>query len=142
MTAKDYLMKIQIHKRTIESVQQKIETLYNEAAGIKAIVYDKDHVQTSPENRMEEIMIRIDAESQKWVRMRIRYEREVRKRVDQISKLGNADYSELLMLRYVDLDDGRQRSLEEIAYRMHKSYQRVRHMHGEALEAFRRKYLS
>ena len=142
MTAKEYLMKIQIHKRSIESIQQKIEMLYNEAAGIKAIVYDKDHVQTSPENRFEEMMIRIDAESRKWVRMRIRYEREVRKRVDQISKLGNPDYSELLMLRYVDLVDGRQRSLEEIAYRMHKSYPRIKHMHGEALEAFRRKYLS
>lgn len=142
MTAKEYLMKIQIYRRSIESIQQKIEMLYNEAAGIKAIVYDKDHVQTSPENRFEDAMIRIDAESQKWARMRIRYEREVRKRVDQISKLGNPDYSELLMLRYVDLkEDGRQRSLEEIAYRMSKSYQRIRHMHGEALEAFRRKYL-
>ena len=108
MTAKEYLMKIQIHRRSIESVQQKIEMLYNEAAGIKAIVYDKDHVQTSPANRFEEMMIRIDAECSKWARMRIRYEREVRKRVDQISKLGNPDYSELLMLRYVDLDDGRQ----------------------------------
>lgn len=142
MTAKEYLMKIQIHKRSIESIQQKIEMLYNEAAGIKAIVYDKDHVQTSPENRFEEMMIRIDAECGKWVRMRIRYEREVRKRVNQINKLGNPDYSELLMLRYVDLEDGRQRSLEEIAYRMHKSYPRIKHMHGEALEAFRRKYLS
>lgn len=142
MTAKEYLMKIQIHKRSIESIQQKIEMLYNEAAGIKAIVYDKDHVQTSPENRFEEMMIRIDAECSKWVRMRIRYEREVRKRVNQINKLGNPDYSELLMLRYVDLEDGRQRSLEEIAYRMHKSYPRIKHMHGEALEAFRRKYLS
>lgn len=142
MTAKEYLMKIQIHKRSIESIQQKIEMLYNEAAGIKAIVYDKDHVQTSPDNRFEEMMIRIDAECSKWVRMRIRYEREVRKRVNQINKLGNPDYSELLMLRYVDLEDGRQRSLEEIAYRMHKSYPRIKHMHGEALEAFRRKYLS
>lgn len=142
MTAKEYLMKIQIHKRSIESIQQKIEMLYNEAAGIKAIVYDKDHVQTSPDNRFEEMMIRIDAECSKWVRMRIRHEREVRKRVNQINKLGNPDYSELLMLRYVDLDDGRQRSLEEIAYRMHKSYPRIKHMHGEALEAFRRKYLS
>lgn len=142
MTAKEYLMKIQIHKRSIESIQQKIEMLYNEAVGIKAIVYDKDHVQTSPDNRFEEMMIRIDAECSKWVRMRIRYEREVRKRVNQINKLGNPDYSELLMLRYVDLEDGRQRSLEEIAYRMHKSYPRIKHMHGEALEAFRRKYLS
>lgn len=141
MTAKEYLMKIQTHRRSIESVQQKIEMLYNEAAGIKAIVYDKDHVQTSPANRFEEMMIRIDAECSKWARMRIRYEKEVRKRVDQINKLGNPDYSELLMLRYVDLKDGRQRSLEEIAYRMHKSYPRIKHMHGEALEAFRRKYL-
>lgn len=142
MTAKEYLTKICIYRRQLDGIQMEIDRLYEEAAGVKAIVYDKDRVQTSPQNRLEEMMERVDAECEKWGRMRVRYEREVRKRVDQISKLGNPDYSELLMLRYVDLkEDGRQRSLEEIAYRMSKSYQRIRHMHGEALEAFRRKYL-
>ena len=30
--------------------------------------------------------------------------------------------------------------LEEIAVRMHLSYHRVKHLHGEALQAFAKKY--
>ena len=143
MTAKEYLQKIAIYRRALDSAAYNIEALYAEAAGVKAIVYDKDRVQTSPENRFEKMMVRIDAEAEKWARMRARYEREVRKRIDQISRLSNPDHAEILRLRYIDLKkDGRQRTLEEIAVQMVKSYPRIKHLHGEALEAFRRKYMS
>lgn len=142
MTAKEYLSKIQTYRQAMQSYAYRIEELYHDAAGIKAIVYDKDRVQVSPENRFEQIMAKIDAEARKWAAARLKYEKEVQKRIDQIAGMERAEYAEILRLRYIELDaDGRMMSLEEISCRMHLSFYRVAHLHGEALEAFRRKYL-
>ena len=142
MTAKEYLSKIQTYRRTMETYAQRIEELYHDAMGIKAIVYDKDRVQVSPENRFEEMMVRIDTVAGRWTKARLKYEAEVLKRVEQINGMDRPDYVEILRLRYIETDkDGRQMSLEEISCRMHLSFYRVAHLHGEALEAFRRKYL-
>lgn len=142
MTAKEYLSKIQTYKQIMQTYADRIEELYHEASGLKAIVYDKDRVQVSPENRFEQIMAKIDAEARKWAAARLKYEKEVQKRVEQIAGMERAEYAEILRLRYIELDrDGRMMSLEEISCRMHLSFYRVAHLHGEALEAFRRKYL-
>lgn len=143
MTAKEYLSKIQTYRRIMNSYADRIEELYHEASGLKAIVYDKDRVQTSPENKLEKIFQAIDKEAQKYAKARSKYEMEVRKRTKQIAGMERPDYSEILRLRYVDLDlDGQPHTLEEISCLMHLSFWRTAHLHGEALEAFRRKYLS
>lgn len=142
MTAKEYLSKIQTYRRIMQSYADRIEELYHEASGLKAIVYDKDRVQVSPEQKMEKIFGQIDDIAEDYVKARRRYEVEVRKRTEQIAGMERADYAEILRLRYVELDaDGQPKTLEEIACLMHLSFWRVAHLHGEALEAFRRKYL-
>lgn len=141
MTAKEYLLKIKTYRCIMESYAQRIEELYHDASGLKAIVYDKDRVQVSPEDNLEKIFIQIDTEVEKYAKARLRYEREVRKREEQIAELGRNDYSEILRLRYIEVDDnGRQLSLERIACMMHLSFYRTAHLHGEALAAFDRKY--
>lgn len=143
MTAKEYLSKIQTYRQTMQVYADRIETLYHDAAGIKAIVYDKDRVQVSPENRFEEIMAKIDTEARKWAAARLKYEKEVQKRVEQIAGMERAEYAEILRLRYIEIgSDGRMMSLEEISCRMHRSYPNIKHLHGWALNAFQRKYLS
>ena len=142
MKAKEYLLKITIYRYQMERIREDMERLYADAAGVKAIVYDKDRVQISPESRLESAMIRIEAEAEKWSRKRAQYERELRKRVDQISRLSNPDYVELLTLRYIETDDkGHMLTWETIAERMGWSYSKVTHMHGEALQEFARRYL-
>lgn len=139
MTAKEYLSKIYTYRRSLQRIEEHIEELYNEAAGLKAITYDKDKVQVSLDNRMETIIVRIDEQAKEWRDLKLRYEQELRARVAMIDGLDRADYSEILRLRYVEGE--RMMRLEEIAVRMSLSYERVRHLHGEALEAFRKKYL-
>ena len=142
MTAKEYLSKIQTYRQTMQVYADRIETLYHDAAGIKAIVYDKDRVQVSPENRFEEIMAKIDTEARKWAAARLKYEKEVQKRVEQIAGMERAEYAEILRLRYIEIgSDGRMMSLEEISCRIHRSYPNIKHLHGWALNAFQRKYL-
>lgn len=141
MTAKEYLSKIQTYRRTMNAIAQRIEELYAEAAGVKAIVYDKDRVQVSPENRFEQIMVRLDKEAEKWAKARRRYEKEVRKRTEQIAGMDRPDHAEILRLKYLEMDMfGRPMTLEQIACTMHLSFFRVAHLHGEALQAFDKKY--
>lgn len=142
MTAKEYLSKIQNYRRAVEVYSDRIEELYHDASGLKAIVYDKDHVQISPENRLEKIFERIDIEAEKYAKARAKLEAEVQKRIAQISDMDKPEHERILSLRYIETDDnGEQITLEEIAVRMHLSFYRTAHLHGEALEAFRRKYL-
>lgn len=131
MTAKEYLQKIQKYRQIMEAYSDRIEELYNEASGLKAIVYDKDRVQVSPTNQMEEIFAQIDIEAQKYIRARLRYEKEVRKRIDQIAGLDNDLYARVLTLRYVD-----GKRWEEIACIIGYSFRHVIRVHGQALHAF------
>lgn len=142
MTAKEYLSKIQTYRRTVQTYADRIEELYHDASGLKAIVYNKDRVQVSPENKLEKIFEKIDRVAEKYAKARVQYEVEVQKRVDQITGMDRPEYCEILRLRYVELEaDGSMKTLEQIACMMHLSFWRTAHLHGEALEAFRRKYL-
>lgn len=142
MTAKEYLMEIQRCKRAMETLGQKAEQLRTEMEGLKAITYDKDRVQVSPSNRMEELIPRLIEAEERYGEAIYNYHTAILVRVQQIADMGRNDYSEILRLRYVETNkQGQRLTLEEIAVRTHRSFDRVAHLHGEALEAFRRKYL-
>ena len=119
----------------MDTYAMHIEELYHEASGIKAIVYDKDRVQVSPENRFEAIMVKLDAEAAKWGKARLRYEAEVRKRTDMIAGMDILAYAKVLTLRYVD-----GKRWEEIACVTNYSFRHVTRIHGKALNAFARQY--
>lgn len=143
MNPKQYLAKISIYRRTLRRIEMHIEELYARASGVKAVTYDGDKVQSSPENRLEKVMAEIDNEKRQWNKLHAKYERELRKRVDMIARLDHADHVEILMLRYVETDAaGRSLTFRRIADRMHLSEDRVKHLHGEALQAFGRRYKS
>lgn len=144
MTAKEYLSKIQIYRRAILSTQLRIEELEHQASGIRAITYDRDKVQTSPENRIEDIMIKVDALTRKLTRQITKYQSEVLKREKQIAELERAEYAQVLQMKYID-----GMNLLQITLAMRDadggqrySYDHVKHMHGWALNAFQKKYLN
>lgn len=144
MTAKEYLSKIQIYRRAILSTQLRIEELEHQASGIRAITYDRDKVQTSPENRIEDIMIKVDALTRKLTRQIMKYQSEVMKREKQIAELERAEYAQVLQMKYID-----GMNLLQITLAMRDadggqrySYDHVKHMHGWALNAFQKKYLN
>lgn len=143
MNPKQYLTKIITYRRALRRIEMHIEELYESASGVRAITYDKDKVQSSPENRIEKVMAEIDSEKRQWDKLHAKYERELRKRVDMIARLDHADHVEILMLRYVETDvSGHVLTFRRIADRMHISEDRAKHLHGEALQAFGRRYKS
>lgn len=144
MTAKEYLSKIQIYHRAILSTQLRIEELEHQASGIRAITYDRDKVQTSQENRIEDITIKVDALTRKLTRQIMKYQSEVLKREKQIAELERAEYAQVLQMKYID-----GMNLLQITLAMRDadggqrySYDHVKHMHGWALNAFQKKYLN
>lgn len=139
MTAKEYLSEIQKMRRLLHSLEIRAEELRTQAEGMKAITYDRDKVQVSPASRMEDLVVRLVEVEEEYGRQIVRYHTEMQKRIKQIAAL-RSDYAEILRLRYVE-GNGHPLRLEEIALRMHLSWPRVKHLHGEALEAFRRKWL-
>ena len=139
MTAKEYLSEIQKMRRLLHSLELRAEELRTQAEGVKAIRYDGDKVQVSPASRMEDLVARLVEVEEEYARQIFYYHTEMQKRIKQIAAL-RADYAEILRLRYVE-GNGHPLRLEQIALRMHLSWPRVKHLHGEALEAFRKRWL-
>lgn len=137
MTAKEYLSQIRKAEIMIRIRAQELQKLKADTAYISAIRYDKARVQTSQDgsgfSKAVEESVSLQLEIEK------RIQRLTKKRHDiitQIEGLENPNYIELLKLKYID--DER---FEAIACNMGYSYGRIVHMHGEALQAFGRKYL-
>ena len=107
-----------------------------------AIRYDKDKVQTSPANAIEEAVVELVDLETRLAEVSHRYAETARIRTKQILDMDNAQYAELLYLRYVD--DGRNgkgNTLDDVAEEMNYSAQHIRRLHGQALQAFGNLYL-
>ena len=138
MTAKEYLSQIRKAEIIIRIRAQELQRLKEDTAYISAIRYDKARVQTSQDgsgfSKAVEESVSLQLEIEK------RIQRLTKKRHDiitQIEGLKNTNHIELLKLRYIDGE-----RFEAIACSMGYSFDRIRHMHGEALQAFGRQYLN
>lgn len=140
MTAKEYLMQVDILNSKIEFKQKQVDELRT-LAGCSGGMSMGERVQTSKRGD------KLAADVSKYVDL----EREIDFDIDQyialkgkiISQIYDLDagkntkkYMEILMMRYIEF-----KRLEEIAVKTGYSYDRVRHLHGNALSAFGRQYL-
>lgn len=142
MTAKEYLLQAQKAARLVRFYEGKIEELRHTASGIRAITYDGDRVQTSPADRTPDMIAKLVEVENRYNAALLSYHDLIQKITWEVGALDSPDYVQVLTLRYLSPDDnGRLKSLEEIACIMNRSFHRIAHLHGEALEAFRRRYL-
>lgn len=142
MTAKEYLTGIRRKRLHCLSLRERLSEIENQMSGLKAIVYDRDRVQASPSNTMEELFVKYDELTEKFVRASLKYQTAVEKAERQINEMPKEAHREILTLRYLKDDaNGRQMTFEQIACVVHKSYEWVCHLHGHALKEFERMYL-
>ena len=95
MTTKEYLSQLKILDLKITHTIEEIDHLKALALG-RGIAYDKDRVQTSPENRQEELIA-------KWVDLEREIDREIAQRsriINEIQSLENRNYSRVLYERF------------------------------------------
>lgn len=135
MTAKEYLSQLKILDIKITHTIEEIDYLKSLALE-RGIAYDKDRVQTSPENRQEELIAKwVDLERQLDKKIN-EYTRQRNKIIMQIYLLDDLRYIKILHDHYVPDAAGEVKSLEQISEEIGYSYDHVRRMHRSALRVF------
>lgn len=133
---KSYLGEIRILRRRAETLGERLRELRAQATLLSGIDYSKVVVQTSPSDMMAELMGEISVMERRYRDAILDYQRVAEARSQQIYKMGNDRYVEILERRFI-----RNQSLDQVADLMGYSYDRIRHLYGEALEAFAIKFL-
>jgi hypothetical protein len=135
LTAREYLQQLQNIDISINQDVSRLSAMRINATGQGAIRYDRDRVQTSPQDRLcndvcdivsfnEVLNQRIDAfvDAKELV-------------IEQIRGLHNATFNQVLFKVYVEY-----KSLKQTAVEMGRCYTFVRDKHKEALAAFEKTY--
>lgn len=136
MKPKEYLSKVMQLKRRYKNALEELEYVRSMASGVTAIRYDKDQVQTSPENdQMANYMIRLEKAEKRALKLSEEYFDQANLIRDQINSITPGNYSDILYLRYV-----RGMRLWEIADELNYSHEWVRILHGRALNEFGKRF--
>lgn len=135
MTAKEYLMALKKLDIRIKQKKEHAEELRQTVTSTGSFDYSKLKVQASiTDDKMGDTIIKIMELEYEIQQLIIDMHEQKNRIINEIHDLDNADYIRLLYMRYVEY-----LSLEEIAVKMCFSYDRIRHMHGYALQEFQKK---
>lgn len=137
MDAKEYLRKVEILDHRIEARSQQRDEIRERFVSVSASVYDVDRVQTSPKQDTWTLSVDKLADLDQEIERMIReYARAKDLIISQICDMEDGRYIRILHKRYIQY-----KTLGTIADEMGYSEDRIKHLHGEALDAFREKYL-
>ena len=134
MTAKEYLRQLHILDIKIQRLRVEYEDLACRTGALSEIRGIESDTGT--------IISQADKIGRRLAKRSGEYNARREKIVRQILDLEDPRYSDILLLRYVD-----GKRLEDIACIMQKSngapysYEHILHLHGQALQAFEKKYL-
>lgn len=138
MKAKEYLMQIEILSVKIEQKKQRAKEYRALALCSGGFDYSKERVQTSNlGGQIEDRIIRYVSLESEITENIFMLQQMKDKITGEIHNLNNSDYIILLYKRYVEC-----KTLGQISKDMHYSYDRIRHMHGNALMEFEKINLS
>lgn len=138
MKAKKYLLQIEAFQTKIEQKRQRAKEYRELALTSGGFDYSKERVQISNlGGQIENPVIRyvaLEQEINEDVRM---LEARKDKITDEIHNLEDALHIKILFKKYVEC-----KHLAMVAEELNYSYDRIRHMHGEALKEFEKINLS
>lgn len=134
-TPKEYLRQLRTAEIKIEQKEEELERLKASLESISTGT-DSERVQTTPRDRLSEEITRI-VDLEKEINSDLGAMLMLRNKIiNEIQSMDNPVYIDILYKRYVQY-----KSLEEIAVEMSYSYTRLRHLHGRALQGFKKKYI-
>ena len=129
--ASDVLMIIRNIEKKLHNMRLELEALQYRASGAGAIRYDKDHVQTSPNDYLAMAMgdiIELEKKIQKG-------ESDIEKRKGKayaiVRQMNNADHRTFIEWYYLN-----GLTMGETAIKMHKAERTVYYLRDDALEVF------
>lgn len=132
--------------RQIRDEQKEIAHLQEMIAGMemsllpKAITYDKDKVQTSPDDRFSEVCAKITDYQEILGQsiMRLKERQILAERM--ITSLDDMKEREVMRYYYLTIDNGQVLTWRQVAIRMNYYEQYVKKIHGRAIERLTQKY--
>ena len=135
LTAKEYLSRVAVMQRCINQKCAELEALENTIYNASGIDNSREKVQTSVQNKgFDKVDRKIDLQNE--ISMQITALVLLKHKViDEIQALDRELFIDVLFERSIE-----NRTLEEIAVKRKYSYSHIKHIHGYALEAFRKKY--
>lgn len=134
-TPKEYLRQLRTAEIKIEQKEEELERLKSSLESISTGT-DSERVQTTPRDKVSEDvpqMVDLKREIESDIKELLILKNKI---INEIQSMDNPVYINILYKRYVQY-----KSLEEIAVEMSYSYTRLRHLHGRALQGFKKKYI-
>ncbi len=132
VTAKEYLLQLEILQHKIEQKRKRAAELRGLALGFGGFDYSKDRVKTSinggklENDVMRYITLETEIEEESY-----EYQKKKDEIIRKIHSLDNANFIKILYKRYVEFE-----SLKRVSAEMMYSYSYIKHMHGVALKSF------
>jgi len=137
MDAREYLNQLNTLRISIKICEDTIKKLEMDIRCAPAINYDKVDVKTSPVNKMEETIIKIEEKSKEWSLLKEVYLTKQNEILAQIMGLENPNHIVILNEHY---NKGYQ--IRTIADHLHYTVRHVGRLHRDALKEFTKKYLT
>lgn len=130
---KDFFRKIRKEQNEIAHLSAMIK---NEELALlpKAIVYDKDKVQVSPDDKFSEVCAKISDMQEELGRSIVRLKEKQVQAELMIRKLEDPDEREVLRWYYLTLYENRPLTWQQVAIRMNYYRRHVIRIHGNALQ--------
>lgn len=132
MTAREYLSEVQRLQTIIEQKQERIKEIRESISTVRAVRFDLEKVQGGGQtDRIGEAIAKIvdlETEVENDMIIFIYLQHKV---INQIQRVGNLNYMQLLFKRYIEGKD-----FKKIAKETRFSYDYVKSLHGKALKAF------
>lgn len=129
---KRFFKAIRDEQREIEHIQELIQTA---ECGLlpRAITYDGDKVQVSPEDRFSEVCAKIADYQEQLGRAIVRLNERRLKAEMMVSKLEDVKEREVMRYYYLTSNNGELMTWRQVAIRMNYYEQYVKRIHGRAL---------
>ena len=141
MTGRQYLSQAHKRRARLINLKRREEEIRTEAEGLRAIVYDKDKVQTSVTNKFDNIMAELVEVQMQYANAIEECMRGIAVREKQIAEMP-VQYAEILRLRYIETDEaGMPLSYTEISRRLKmRQASSARKREGRAIRAFEKRW--
>ena len=128
MNAKEYLSGIKVKRRQLERFKKRRQDLHLDVS-FGGIDYSADRVQSTPQNKMENAMIKLSERMAYLDRRILELSIEIDDRLSSIESLETGSYRDILFKHYAEY-----KSFEQISVEMGYAYNYTCNIHGEALK--------
>lgn len=128
MNAKEYLSGIKVKRRQLERFKKRRQDLHLDVS-FGGIDYAADRVQSTPQNKLENAMIKLSERMAYLDRRIAELSVEIDDRISNIEAIENGNYRDVLFKHYAEY-----KSFEQISVEMGYVYNYTCNLHGEALK--------